>query len=130
INVISGSDIEKQIQMISLTEQDLIVINSLQPLILANIEYIVGRFYKNLETESSLLHIINEHSSIARLKRTLEIHITEMFNGMINSDYIDKRSKIAHIHVRIGLETKWYMCAFQDLLLAIIGIIQQHITNR
>src|SRR5690625_3393395 len=99
INVISGSDIEKQIQMISLTEQDLIVINSLQPLILANIEYIVGRFYKNLETESSLLHIINEHSSIARLKRTLEIHITEMFNGIINSDYIDKRSKIAHIHV-------------------------------
>lgn len=130
INVISGSDIEKQIQMISLTEQDLIVINSLQPLILANIEYIVGRFYKNLETESSLLHIINEHSSIARLKRTLEIHITEMFNGIIDSDFINKRSKIAHIHVRIGLESKWYMCAFQDLLLAIIGIIQQHITNR
>lgn len=130
INVEKGSDIEKQIQMISLTERDLIVINSLQPFILENIEYIVGRFYQNLETESSLLHIINEHSSIARLKRTLEVHITEMFNGKIDSSFIEKRSKIAHIHVRIGLETKWYMCAFQDLLLAIIGIIQQHITSR
>ncbi|GAA0292078.1 heme-based aerotactic transducer [Gracilibacillus halotolerans] len=130
INIDRGSNIEKQIQMISLTEEDLKVINSIQPLILERIDYIVGRFYKNLETESSLVHIINQNSSIDRLKNTLEVHIVEMFSGVIDNDFIDRRSKIAHIHVKIGLETKWYMCAFQDLLLAMIDIIQQNLTSK
>ena len=130
INIDRGSNIEKQIQMISLTEEDLKVINSLKPLILERIDYIVGRFYKNLETESSLVHIINQNSSIDRLKNTLEVHIVEMFSGVIDNDFINRRSKIAHIHVKIGLGTKWYMCAFQDLLLAMIDIIQQNLTTK
>lgn len=130
IQVTQGSDLDKQLRMISLTEEDLKIINSIQPLILENIDYIVDRFYENLEKESSLLHIINTNSSIDRLKKTLRSHIIEMFSGVIDNEFIKKRSQIAHIHVRIGLETKWYMCAFQDLLLALIGIIQENIETK
>ena len=116
--------------MIGLTEKDLHIINAIQPFVIENINFIVDRFYKNLENELSLLKIINDHSSIEKLKKTLRQHIMEMFNGRVDASFIDKRIKIAHMHVKIGLPTKWYMCAFQDLFLALMDIIQQNIINK
>jgi len=130
ISITKGSEIEKQILMIDLTEKDLQIINAIQPFVIEKIDLIADRFYKNLEKEPSLLKIINDNSSIEKLKKTLRQHIVEMFNGRIDASFIDKRIKIAHMHVRIGLQTKWYMCAFQDLFLALMDIIQQNIINK
>ncbi|MBT2688803.1 globin-coupled sensor protein [Bacillus sp. ISL-47] len=121
----NGSDIEKQIQMIGLTVEDLQIINGLQPYVQENIGVIVDRFYENLENEPLLLKIITDNSTIQRLKMTLTQHITEMFEGVIDESYFQKRFRIAHMHVRIGLQTKWYMCAFQDLLLSIMNIVEE-----
>ncbi|BBU38951.1 methyl-accepting chemotaxis protein [Aeribacillus pallidus] len=130
ISITKGSEIEKQILMIDLTEKDLQIINAIQPFVIEKIDLIADRFYKNLEKEPSLLKIINDNSSIEKLKKTLRQHIVEMFNRRIDASFIDKRIKIAHMHVRIGLQTKWYMCAFQDLFLALMDIIQQNIINK
>ncbi|MGG1290289.1 globin-coupled sensor protein [Bacillus smithii] len=130
ISIAKGSEIEKQLIMIDLTEKDLHIIHAIQPFVIEKIHFIVDRFYKNLENEPSLLRIINDYSSIERLKKTLRQHIIEMFNGRIDASFIDKRIKIAHMHVKIGLQTKWYMCAFQDLLLALMDIIQQNIMDK
>ena len=127
LNIHDNSEVAKQIKMIRLTKEDLIIIKNLQPFVLANIEEIVDQFYKNLEYENSLLKIINDNSSIERLKTTLRGHITEMFDGNIDASYFNKRIKIAHIHVRIGLQTKWYMCAFQDILLSLINLIEENV---
>lgn len=65
-----------------------------------------------------LLHnllLINEHSSVDKLKVTLRRHIQEMFHGVINDDYFEKRIKIARVHLNIGLHTTWYLGAFQRL---------------
>ncbi|MEK3644522.1 globin-coupled sensor protein [Aeribacillus sp. FSL M8-0235] len=130
ISITKGSEIEKQILMIDLTEKDLQIINAIQPFVIEKIDLIADRFYKNLEKEPSLLKIINDNSSIEKLKKTLRQHIVEMFNGRIDAAFTDKRIKIAHMHVRIGLQTKWYMCAFQDLFLALMDIIQQNMMNK
>nr|WP_249308769.1 globin-coupled sensor protein [Lederbergia citrea] len=130
LNINSNSDVEKQLKMIELTVEDLQIINRIQPFVIEKIDYIVDRFYKNLENEPSLLMIINDNSSIERLKKTLKQHISEMFDGVINEAYFEKRIRIAHIHVRIGLQTKWYMCAFQDLFLSLVNIIEEKLTKK
>ena len=130
INIKSGSAIEKQIKMIALTLDDLRIINIIQPYVLEKINEIVEQFYENLTNEPSLLKIINNNSSIDRLKQTLTQHITEMFDGIIDQSYIQKRIHIAHVHVKIGLQTKWYMCAFQDLLLSLSTIIEKNIVHK
>lgn len=115
--------IETQIGMIQLTHHDLCIIRSLQPLIKAHIVEIVDNFYENLEKEKSLMHIINNQSTIDRLRKTLQKHIFEMFSGMVNDEFVKQRYIIAHVHARIGLEPKWYMCAFQNLLHSLIEIL-------
>ncbi len=68
------------------------------------------------------MKIINNHSHFDRLKKTLHSHIYDMFNGQIDDRFILQRNKIAQVHVKIGLDTKWYMCAFQDLLQSLVYI--------
>lgn len=126
IDVEGHQDVSQQIHMIHLTTKDLCMIRSLQSVIEEHLEDIVTNFYKNLANRAELTDIINRQSSVDRLKKTLTKHIYEMFSGKINQDYIKQRTIIAHVHVRIGLEPTWYMCAFQDLLLSVNTIITPH----
>ncbi|WP_431802579.1 protoglobin domain-containing protein [Halobacillus andaensis] len=91
INIEKGSTLHKQFQMIALTEEDLSVLKSLQPIVRRNIAVIVDQFYENLAHEGSLIEIIKDNSSIERLKKTLRAHIQEMFNGLIDEQFIHKR---------------------------------------
>ncbi|RAK18230.1 heme-based aerotactic transducer [Anoxybacillus vitaminiphilus] len=120
---------DKQLEMIELTKRDLALLTELKPFIEEKIDFIVTRFYDTLQTEQSLVEIINRHSSIDRLKQTLRIHVIEMFSGKIDEEFISKRTRIAVTHLRIGLLPKWYMCAFQQLLLSILEVISPHIRD-
>ncbi|MFJ7747959.1 protoglobin domain-containing protein [Peribacillus sp. NPDC097295] len=118
-----------QIEMIHLTTKDLCIIRSLQDDVKEHIIEIVDNFYRNLEKEPSLMKIINKHSSVDRLKTTLHRHMFEMFSGSIDDEYIKQRNIIAHVHVRIGLQPKWYLSAFQDLLQSIILNVMTNIQD-
>ncbi|MCC2251085.1 globin-coupled sensor protein [Virgibacillus sp. AGTR] len=130
LQIEAGSEVERQFQMIGLTEADLRIIHCTQEYVVENLDFMVDRFYQNLENEPALLQIINQHSSIEKLKQTLIRHISEMFTGVINEEYFSKRQRIALIHVHIGLDTKWYMCAFQDLFLSLVTIIEKNINSK
>jgi len=130
LKIAANSEVYKQVQMIGLTTDDLIQIKRMHAYVLNKIDDIVDRFYENLENEPALLGIIQDNSSIERLKKTLKTHISEMFAGEINAEFIEKRIRIAHVHVRIGLQTKWYMCAFQDLLISLLSVIEENFPNK
>ncbi|GAB2534007.1 protoglobin domain-containing protein [Gracilibacillus alcaliphilus] len=130
LNVPKESTFAVQLKMLALTEQDLRMLKYVHPWIEANIAEIVDQFYENLENESSLSKIIEDNSSVERLKKTLTIHIQEMFNGQIDPSFLEKRIRIAQIHVKIGLEIKWYMCAFQGMLNSIITILHEKIPQQ
>lgn len=121
--------IQKQIEMIQLTKDDLRYLKVFKPHVDLKIEEIVDSFYRSLGLEKSLVDIINQHSSVDKLKVTLRRHICEMFAGEIDAVYFDKRKRIARVHVHIGLETKWYISAFQNLLLDFMHLVQENITN-
>ncbi|MEC2072765.1 globin-coupled sensor protein [Alkalihalophilus marmarensis] len=119
-------EVALQLKMIHLTKEDLVRVKAIQPLIHEHIEEIVDQFYKNLYQNPALTTIIEDHSSVDRLKKTLNRHIEEMFAGKMDAAYIEQRNRIAHAHVVIGLEPKWYMCAFQDLYTSIAVMIKEH----
>ncbi|MBW7634266.1 globin-coupled sensor protein [Bacillus licheniformis] len=123
------AELKKQLAMVDLTDEDLWVLSRLKPLVTEHIETIVTRFYQNLEHESSLMEIIHDNSSVDRLKKTLTIHIQEMFSGVIDEAFLEKRIRIAHVHLRIGLLPKWYLGAFQDLLLSMLKIFENALSD-
>ncbi|MFX3661138.1 MAG: protoglobin domain-containing protein [Ectobacillus sp.] len=127
---LSNPVLKKQLQMIGLTTDDLAILFLLKPIIEKHIDDIVHRFYENMQSETSLTEIITTHSSIEQLQGTMRRHIVETFTGTLDEAFVAKRKQIAYMHVKIGLEPKWYMCAFQDLFLSISNILYNQILDR
>lgn len=119
------NDIKTQLKMIDINEVDLATLRVLTPILKDNVKSIVANFYTNLANEPTLSKIIGKNSTVDRLRVTLERHISEMFDGVIDNDFIDKRYRIAVIHAKIGLQPKWYLSAFQDLLNNFFIIIEK-----
>ncbi len=129
INTTNNDQVSKLLKMLQLEEQDLKYLKAFKPVINTNIEEIIYVFYEKLSLEPSLTNIINQHSSIERLKKTLNQHIQEMFDGRIDEDYFEQRKRIARVHVRIGLPSQWYISAFQNLLDKILLYVENSIPN-
>ncbi|AYC28578.1 globin-coupled sensor protein [Paenisporosarcina cavernae] len=123
LNVDNHPEIAKQIAMIHLTKEDLAIIRQLHEFVIPHLDEMTTDFYDAVELGSGLMQIIEKNSSVERLKVTLRRHIEEMFHGTVNEAYIKQRITIAHVHVRIGLGTKWYMGSFQAFVSALTDII-------
>lgn len=121
-----SANLLQQIEMINLTKKDLKIAMYLKPLIEQNIETILTNFYASLENSPTLSQIIKKHSSINRLKNTLNVHIIEMFSGVINQQFIEKRKEVALRHVKIGLTQEWYIASFQNLFQSLVHLIMEH----
>lgn len=123
LDVSYNKELENQIQMIDLTKTDLAVIRQLHSYVQPHLEDLVTQFYKALGHDSGINNIIDITSSGERLKLTLRRHLDEIFEGQINEAYIKQRHLIAHVHVRIGLGTKWYIGSFQTLVSGLTDVI-------
>ena len=123
IDITDYPEVQKQVSFIQLTKKDLAMLQFLQPKISEILQLVVDSFYRSVEREQSLVDIISTHSSIDRLKNSLYQHLFEMFSGVIDHNYIEKRKKVALIHVKIGLEPRWYIGAFESLYFELTNFI-------
>ncbi|GEK34944.1 globin-coupled sensor protein [Kurthia sibirica] len=120
---ISEPTLLTQLTIIDLQKKDLANIRYLQPYVKEQIAMIVTQFYDAIGTIPQLKNIIEEHSHVDRLRETLSHAIQQMFDGKIDSAYIDVRKRVARVHVHIGLEPKWYLAAFLKIQQALHSIV-------
>ncbi|WP_233269519.1 globin-coupled sensor protein [Alteribacillus sp. YIM 98480] len=127
MNVSGHEDLQRQLAIIQFSKEDLQVIKSLESFVIEHITEITDDFYKTVTSQPGLLEIIENNSTVDRLKQTFTTHIKEMFFGQIDDSFIEKRKKIAYAHVRIGLKTKWYMASFEKLYHSLIAVYKSYI---
>ncbi|KYG89903.1 globin-coupled sensor protein [Metasolibacillus sp. FSL H7-0170] len=123
LDVNNYPDLAKQLQLLKLTTEDLAILKQLQPFAKDLVPIMVEQFYGAISLQSNLVAIIQENSHIDRLKGTLTKHLNDIFDSKINTAYIEERKVIAHVHVRIGLKSKWYIASFQSLMSTFIEFI-------
>lgn len=109
-------ELKQQLQLIDLTVEDLQIVRLIRHDAAEWIPQMVDAFYTELVRVPELKQLIERHSTLERLKRTLAQHILQMFDGQVTPEYIAIRKRIADRHVRIGLHNKWYIAAFQKVL--------------
>lgn len=129
IRINNNKKIQMQLNMLQLNEQDLKYLQVLQPYVDLHLNDVVNDFYSVLGMDPCLTAIIDNHSTVERLKITLKKHIHEMFSGVIDEEFIKKREIIAQVHVRIGLPTRSYIAAFQTLNISFMSLVQQYISH-
>lgn len=119
-----GSDLEKQLMVIGFQKRDLQIAKMLQPLIRKHIAEVIDEFYDKIAHNPRLIEIINENSSIEKLKKKLRSHVVSLFSGVMNEEFLLTRKRIAGIHVEIGLMQKWYIASFETLFHRMIHLIK------
>lgn len=124
IDLSHNQHLQKQIELLSLTLEDLAIIHQLKFVAADTFVHMTDAFYDAIVKAPELTHMISQNSSIDRLKVTLTKHISKMFDGRIDAQYIEQRKIIAHVHVKIGLPSKWYLNSFQSLTNSFIDFIE------
>lgn len=109
------NSLDEQLHLIDLSMLDLQVARVIRTDVAQWMPSMVDAFYEELIRIPSLRRLIEHHSTLERLKGTLSRHILQMFEGEVTMDYIEARRRIADRHVQIGLQTKWYVAAFQKV---------------
>lgn len=127
---IQDNSITEKMNMIRISKSDLKMIKSIQPLIEKNIDILVNDFYSTILNVHHLKEIIEKYSSVDKLKKTLKIHMIELFDGSIDQNFINKRLRVANIHFKIGLEPSWYMGAFQNIQNSLTQIIFSEVKSK
>ncbi|MFE8703014.1 protoglobin domain-containing protein [Cytobacillus sp. FJAT-54145] len=101
-----------QINFVGLTEEDIQNLVQIRAIMEKNAPVIVDAFYTRLQEMPNLLDIINHHSTIDKLKKTLTQYLLDMVSGDIGEKYVIRRKIIGNVHNRIGLFPEWYIGAY------------------
>lgn len=121
--------VKEKLTMIQLTDNDLHAVACVQSIVEKNIDMLVDEFYKTILQVRDLQEMIEKYSSVDRLRKTLSVHLVEFFKGKIDTDFVEKRLRVAQIHYRIGLKPSWYMGAFQNLQIALFHLMINHVKD-
>lgn len=101
-----------QLKFVGLVEEDIANLVEMRPIMEKHAPKIVEAFYEKLQEMPNLVHIINKHSTINKLKETLIQYLLDMVSGNINEEYVIRRKVIGNVHNRIGLFPEWYIGAY------------------
>lgn len=91
-----------------------------------NRQEILDKFYERLLKIPKFEKIINDHSSVERLKVTFDHHFASLFQDELNLDYVFKRRHIAYTHARIGVLPNWMISAYTLINQLIYPLIAKH----
>lgn len=108
---IQDPKMQEKLLMIDLTEQDLIRIKQISLLLDLHLDSLVKDFYRKILQSDELREMIERHTQVARLEKTLQVHLSELFNCQIDEEFLEKRIRVAKVHYQIGLQPAWYMGA-------------------
>lgn len=122
---IKEGELANQTRFVGLTHEDLKNLIELKPIIEANAERIVHKFYERLQEIPHLMHIIDQHSTIDKLKKTLIQYLIDMVEGKIDDRYIANRIRIGKVHNRIKLFPEWYIGAYSLIQNEVLIILSE-----
>ncbi|MGE7184870.1 protoglobin domain-containing protein [Peribacillus sp. NPDC006672] len=59
----------------------------------------------------------DNHGALGKLRKMLISHMLmlPLFNGVIDDEFVELRTKVAKTHYRIGLQPRWYSSGFQNV---------------
>lgn len=98
-----------QLDYIGITEHDLALLKSKESAFQEITNQLVDELYNHITAQPELAAIIEQHSTLDRLKETQRWYFLSMASGRIDESFIEKRLFIGSVHSRIGLTTNWYL---------------------
>jgi signal transduction histidine kinase len=110
---------------VSWTDQDASRIQLLGPLVTPHFGALVDDFYAEIERHPQARQVITGGAEqIARLKTTLMRWLGELFSGDYGREYVERRWRVGHRHVEIGLNQVYTNAALSRLRRGLLDALE------
>ncbi|MFT8872601.1 MAG: globin-coupled sensor protein [Sporolactobacillus sp.] len=127
---VNDPKIIEKIEMLGLGEPDLKILVWLKPYISEAIDSITASYYEAICAVPQLGEMIDHYSSVEKLRKTLATHLLDMFSGVLDEAYLERRYRVGNMHYHIGLTPPYYMGSFQKIQSMIVDIIFRAVKGR
>lgn len=100
-------------------EADEAALRQLHPHAVPHFKEITRDFYERLQNHPEALAVFRSHEQVLRLQATLERWMDGLLQGPWDQEYLEKRSRIGKVHVKIQLP--------QHHMFSAMALIQEHL---
>ena len=108
-------EIEKRKELLSITDDDIKLLLDNKSLFSKYIDGIVKNFYDRQTAVTEISMLIGDAETLRRLKNAMKGYILELFDGIYDELYVNRRLRIGKVHQRIGVTSKLYIAAIHML---------------
>lgn len=95
------------------------LLQALHPRIRPFFPGIVARFYDAILADPKAREVLTSERQVERLKLSLRDWLEGLFTGPYDEAYVEKRSRIGHMHVKVGLEQRYMLAAMNVIRLGL-----------
>ena len=117
---------EEMKSYVGFTDEDADRLQSLGERVTGELEGIVREFYDRIDDTPAARAVVQAHSSRKKLERTLVQWMREFFTPPYDLAYYERRARIGHVHVRIGLPPHFVFTAMNVLRLGLLKFTESH----
>ncbi|PWA10103.1 chemotaxis protein [Pueribacillus theae] len=125
-----GDRIKDRLVFMGIDQETLKNIRNAYPILSPYKAEIVNKFYERITSVDHLKGIIIQHSTIDRLRKTMEKYLDQFLHAEVNKDYVKTRIIIGEVHSRIHLTAEHFISAHHLLIQSMTLILMEKLHNQ
>src|SRR5699024_5882983 len=107
-----GNRATKRLHFLNIDEETLRNVREAGQYVLPESKRIIDSFYDNLLKDEHVTNIVNEHSTVNELSRTLQRFLDQFFSGNVDEEYVQTRVKVGEVHSKINLSANYFIMGY------------------
>ena len=115
---------DRQMNYVGISQDDINIMAGYKDLFTKEAERVVNVFYNHVMKYAELKRIIDNNSTVIRLKETQKQYFISLTSDKIDDNYINRRLVIGLKHRELGLFPKWYIGTYPIYLSEIYMILK------
>jgi PAS domain S-box-containing protein len=108
----SSREREQRLRFLDLTDRDADQLRQLRPIFEQHVPAVVDAFYAHLLSFPETAQLLNDHTTIERLKKLQRDYLLQITAGNFDQHYFADRRRIGRTHERVGLPPHWYLLGY------------------
>ena len=115
---------DRQMNYVSINQDDINIMTGYKDLFIKEAERVVNVFYNHVLKYAELKKIIDNNSTVTKLKELQKQYFISLTSDKMDNNYINHRLSIGLKHRELGLFPKWYIGTYQIYLSEIYMILK------
>ncbi|MGM8365978.1 methyl-accepting chemotaxis protein [Virgibacillus sp. W0181] len=126
----AGDRTKRRLLFLGITKETLDYVRSAAEVLAPYKKEIIDQFYENIVSVDHLKGIIVEHSTVERLKVTMEKYFDQFLKAEVDDEYIKTRIIIGEVHSRINLTAEHFISAHHLLIQFMTSILMEKLHKK